>query len=264
MNEIDLTKAEKEFEIYTNLFMVNNPDENNKGKIQLKIEHTYRVEKLCIEIAKWLGLSEEHINLAGLVGLLHDIGRFEQLKRYNTYNDRESIDHADFGEELLMKDGLIRKFIKKDTYDRIISNAVKFHNKYNIPENLTDPDLMYLKIVRDADKIDILNLLRYKDFRLLYKNPNFEGEKVSDKVFNTFLKHKTINFKDMETTLDRWTMSFAFPFDINYSYSLKVIKENDYINELIDRVKYKDPETKQRIEIIRKEIIEYIETKIKQ
>ena len=259
MIEIDLKKAEDEFEIYTNRFIENNQNENNREKIILKIEHTYRVEQLCIEIAKWLGLNEEQIKLAGLIGLLHDIGRFEQLRRYNTYNDRKSIDHADFGEALLIKDGLIRKFIEDDAFDRTISNAVKFHNKYSIPEYITDPDLMYLKIVRDADKIDILNLLRYKDFKLLYENIDFAGEKISEKVFNTFLEHKTINLIDMQTTLDKWTMSFAFPFDMNYSYSLRIIKEKNYINELIDRIDYRNPETKQRIETIRKEISQYIE-----
>ncbi len=261
--KVDLSKAEKEFEIYTNGFIENNQNENNRGKIRLKIDHTYRVEKLCIEIAKWLGMDEEQVCLAGLIGLLHDIGRFEQLKRYDTYNDKESIDHADFGKMLLIDDNLIRKFIETDKYDRIISVSVELHNKYEIPSDIEQPELTYLKIIRDADKIDILNLLRFEDLKILYQNPNFLNEKIGEKVFNTFLKHKTINLNDMETTLDKWTMAFAFPFDMNYNYSLKVIKENDYINQLIDRVEYKNPETKHRIEIIRKEIEQFIDNKLK-
>ena len=43
-------------------------------------------------------------------GMLHDIGRFEQIRRFGTFNDVQSVDHAEFGADLLFKEGLIRKF----------------------------------------------------------------------------------------------------------------------------------------------------------
>ena len=67
--------------------------------IQLKIDHTFRVEKLCEDIALSLNLSKEDVELAKLCGLLHDIARFEQLKTYNTFVYIESVDHGDLGVE---------------------------------------------------------------------------------------------------------------------------------------------------------------------
>lgn len=79
-------------------------------KIKLKIDHTYRVAGLCQSIAKSLNLSEADVDIAWLLGMLHDIGRFEQIRRFGTFNDAQSVDHAEFGADLLFKEGLIRKF----------------------------------------------------------------------------------------------------------------------------------------------------------
>ena len=79
-------------------------------KIKLKIDHTYRVAGMCQRIAESLGLSESDVDIAWLLGMLHDIGRFEQIRRFGTFNDAQSVDHAEFGADLLFKEGLIRKF----------------------------------------------------------------------------------------------------------------------------------------------------------
>lgn len=46
-------------------------------KVLLKVEHTYRVAALSEQIAKTIGLHEAGVDLAWLIGMLHDIGRFE-------------------------------------------------------------------------------------------------------------------------------------------------------------------------------------------
>lgn len=97
-------KIKDAFDSYVQGFDLNNP------KIRLKYEHTYHVAENCEEIAKDVFNNEAAVfaadsRLAGetaedtawLIGMLHDIGRFEQLKRYDTFNDRLSIDHAAFG-----------------------------------------------------------------------------------------------------------------------------------------------------------------------
>ena len=80
-------------------------------KIKLKIDHTYRVAELCELIASDLKLDEYETDVAWLTGMLHDVGRFEQIKRYNTFNDAQSVDHANFGADLLFKEGLIDTYV---------------------------------------------------------------------------------------------------------------------------------------------------------
>ena len=74
---------------------VSNYDLSNE-LIKLKYDHSYRVMELSIKYAKELEFSESDIELCKIIGLLHDFGRFEQLKVYNTFDDNKSIDHADY------------------------------------------------------------------------------------------------------------------------------------------------------------------------
>ena len=105
------------FQEYTDRYDSTDP------KIKLKIDHTYRVADLCERIAKSLELSQEDIDLAWLSGMLHDIGRFEQLRRYHTFADAQSIDHARFAVELLYEDGLIADYVPEISTAKLVDNA---------------------------------------------------------------------------------------------------------------------------------------------
>ena len=61
------------------------------SRVLLKKEHSYRVAENCERLAKKLNLDVE---FAYAMGILHDIGRFEQLKRYHTFHDAKSCNHA--------------------------------------------------------------------------------------------------------------------------------------------------------------------------
>ena len=157
---IDFNIAKKAFKDYVASFDLND------SKIRLKIEHTYKVVEACEYIAKDLKLNEEDINLAKLIGLLHDIGRFKQLKNFNSFDDNSTIDHAEYGADILFKDNLIRKFLAEETYDNIIEKAIRNHNKYKIEDNLSERELLFSKIIRDGDKMDNLGLKKLKKLKL--------------------------------------------------------------------------------------------------
>lgn len=146
---IDREKALKTFNIYVSKY---NPEDE---KIKLKIEHIQRVAKNANDIAENLKLSKEDIDLAWLIGLLHDIGRFEQVRLYHTFNDGKSVNHAEIGVKILFEDVLIREFIEDKQYDEIIKIAILNHNRPAIEKGLTERQLLHSKIIRDADKIDI-------------------------------------------------------------------------------------------------------------
>ncbi len=105
------------FQEYTDRYDSTDP------KIKLKIDHTYRVADLCERIAKSLKLSQEDTDLAWLSGMLHDIGRFEQLRRYHTFSDAQSIDHARFAVELLYEEGLIADYVPEISMVKLVANA---------------------------------------------------------------------------------------------------------------------------------------------
>ena len=77
---IDRKKANNAFDKYTSNFNMTNK------LIYLKYNHTYRTVDQSLNICKSLNLNEEDTNIAYLIALLHDFGRFEQVKKYNTFN----------------------------------------------------------------------------------------------------------------------------------------------------------------------------------
>ena len=127
-------------------------------KVRLKIDHTYRVAALCGRIARAQGLDAPDIDLAWLCGLLHDVGRFEQLRRYGTFNDAASIDHAACSVQVLFDEGHIRDYLPDPDQDALLRTAVACHSAYRLPGGLDARTLLYCSILRDADKIDILRV----------------------------------------------------------------------------------------------------------
>ncbi len=76
-------------------------------KIKLKIEHTYRVAEISSRIGASIGADAD---FAWLLGLLHDIGRFEQVRKFGTFKDAVSVDHAELGADILFSEGVIDTF----------------------------------------------------------------------------------------------------------------------------------------------------------
>ena len=196
------------------------------GSILLKITHTYHVVDLSEYIAKEQGLDEENVALAKLIALLHDIGRFKQVTLLRNFSDK-GFDHADYGVKILFEENLIRKFIPTNNF------RVKEENKFedSFPETK-----------------DVAGEL--------------SNSAMSDVVYNDFLAHKCIKLEDRKTLIDYWVCILAFIFDLYFKSSLKYIKDKNYIDILIDKIEYKNEETKARMEDIRKCAKKYIEDNI--
>jgi len=255
---LDFNKAKRAFQDYLKQYDLTD------GKIKLKIRHTFGVITLSEYIAKDLNLKEEDIELAKIIALLHDIGRFEQIKVFDDFRDYETLDHAELGIKILFEDNLIRNFIEEDTYDNIILKAIKNHNKLNIEENLNEQELLHAKIIRDADKTDNFRVKANDNFEDIFNSSKEKLEKstISDKIYNDFMNNKIIISSERITDMDHWVSYLAFIFDYNFNSGLKYIKEKDYINILVDRIDYKIKDTKEKMEEIRKHAIDYINCKL--
>ena len=129
---LDRPHARQAFAEYTSHYNAADP------KVKLKIDHTYRVAALCERIANSLSLSPQDVDLAWLCGLLHDVGRFEQLRRYGTFIDAKSIDHALMSVTVLFEEGRLRDYIADTDEDTLLRTAIRLHNAYRLPEELDD------------------------------------------------------------------------------------------------------------------------------
>ena len=190
---IDIKKAKEVFKNY-----VQNYDPNDE-KVKLKIAHIERTSAVAKETAQYLKLTEEDILLAELIGLLHDIGRFEQIKRYHTFVDKISVNHGEFG-----------------------------------------------------------------DVKAIWEKEDFSEDKISEEIYREFMEDKAINYKNRITSADILVSHFAYVYDFNFNYGLKLIYNNGYIDKLFNRFRFKDQEVnKQYIEIY-KTAKEYVKNKLEE
>lgn len=252
---IDLEKAKEEFIKYTSNYDLENEN------IDRKKYHSFRVMEISKQISINMKLSQEEIELATLIGLLHDIARFEQYKQFKTFNDVDSFDHGDYGVEILDKD--IRNYIETDKYDEIIKKAIKNHNKFEMEKGLNETEELFAKIIRDADKIDIF----YESVEMFWKG---QEEKINESIISEYVceqinKQQLIKIeKGMKVeNIDRVISVIVFIYDINFKSSFKILKEKNYIDLILDRFKFKDKETYEKVEKIRKQANNYINEKTK-
>ena len=222
----------------------------------LKVNHTMRVMDLCGLIAESLKLSKEDIELAKTCGLVHDIARFEQWKRYQTFADSKSIDHGDFGVEILKENDFIRKFNKDEKLDNLILKTVKNHNKYKIEKDLSEREKLFCNIVRDADKIDILYLYTIEEISI-----NIGSEDFSNDVYNYFLKKELIPRSLKKTKADMLAISLGFVFDFNFTISYQILRNRKYYDKEIEIYIHKsnNEEFKKKLENLKSVINKYID-----
>ena len=79
--------------------------------------------------------------------------------KYKTFKDSESENHALLGVKILKKTGVFSRLSLKE--NDIILKAVEYHNLIEIPgcAESSKELLFYSKLIRDADKLDILKLI---------------------------------------------------------------------------------------------------------
>ena len=117
---------------------------------------------------------------------------------------------------------------------------------------------LFIKLIRDADKIDILYLYIDKEIDLELDN------EFTEDTYKVLLERKSVKRPSLKTKTDRLSVSLGFIFDINYQYSFKYLKENNYYNQIIDYYKNKldNDKFKNQLEEIRKVINNYIEENV--
>ena len=253
-------------------------------KIKLKIDHTYRVAGLCQRIAESLGLSEPDVDIAWLLGMLHDIGRFEQIRRFGTFNDVQSVDHAEFGADLLFKEGLIRKFAEgyyeecelarsgNEEAEQIIKNnehhnkdtgllemAIRQHNKYRVKEDLTERQRMFCDILRDADKVDIFKVNADIPMEIIYDvtTEELKNGVITKEVLESFYNKETVLKSVRRSAVDHIVGHISLLFELVYKESYRQAKEQGYVYKLLD-FKSDVPEVNAEFGDMRKYVDEFL------
>ena len=216
------------FDNYVNKYDMSIPE------ISYKYYHSIRVMNYMEVLAKSMNLPIYDVELAKIIGLLHDIGRFEQYKRYNSFSDK-NIDHGDYGEQVLIEEQALNSFnIKKEDYE-VVYIAIRNHNKYEIEPNLNKRTLLFSKMIRDADKLDILFAIGNKEIKsIIYE----DDSSIRDRIKDEFFQNKQIKRHNDETDNENIIVLFSFIYDFNFKVSIDIIKHKEYYQKIYKRIKH--------------------------
>lgn len=248
MEELTIIKeniiaAKDFFEKYTATFFKQSAPEITEA-LALKQEHSLQVSKLCGIVATNLMLEEEDILLAELIGLLHDIGRFEQYVRYQTFDDQKSEDHAELAISILNEQLFFTAM--SESKRNIITRSILNHNKETISLKEDKLIVTYSQILRDADKLAIWescvkNLQRNGSFKIdaISLHLPLTGT-VSDSIIRNIKNQKQVKRKDMQSVNDFKLAVMSMVFDLNFRVSFQLLNEKQLIKKLYDSMPKKD------------------------
>ncbi len=235
--------------------------DRSNGKIQLKIVHTLAVADAMDRLTEALPLTERQCHLAHICAIFHDIGRFEQVRRYDTFLDHLSVDHAQLGCQVLEQEGILEELTGGER--RMVLTAIRNHNRFQIEEGLDEETLLLCKLIRDADKCDIFRVFACEDMvdTMGETEEQVARETVTDAVYDSIFAHRCVKKEVRKTGLDKWVSFLAFFFDLYFKESIRLLAENKYYRKPFDRVVFSDPETEKRVRRILEEIEAFIAAK---
>ena len=209
--------------------------------ILIKETHTGYVTANSVELAKFLHLPTHDVELAEIIGLFHDVGRFRQYSIYKTFNDADSEDHADLALKVIDELEFFNELAAQD-YE-LVKFAIQNHNKKTVAPTDDERKILFAKIIRDADKLDIYRVLEpFLAQANVDKMPNFiksGGNLVADispDFVENFVTGKQADYRKIRTNGDRKIVRLMWLYDVNFSWTMRKIVERGYIDKIVSNL----------------------------
>lgn len=261
MNQEQTDKIKTWFDGYVAGFY--GEDEYVNANIKLKDVHSRCVCGEMWHLAGALAVSENQKAIARVIGLLHDVGRFEQFKRYRTYKDHESVNHCTLGVEVLRQSDILGDL---DPAEReIIEEAVEYHGLKELPADLAGQTLLFARMIRDADKIDVFRVIA--EYQKLYEQDrsNFMLEieladepNCTPEIIDAILNGRLIDYTRLRTLNDMRLMQLGWVYDVNFQPTLERIRQRKFLDILLGCL----PQTEEMRRVGEK-ILTYVDAKLR-
>ena len=185
-----------------------------------KYNHSITVANIMLELARRKGFSEEDQKLAFAIGLFHDLGRFYEVKKNQEFNNLR-LDHGAYSNKILYNDRLIDSFriTTNEEIDLIIRKALYFHNKKDFDSRVkTEKEALFVKLLRDADKLDIVKK------RIEKGNLNFTDEPTGY-LIRSYMNDQPIDLKFKKSKSDIVILYLSFIKDLSFPESQDYARE---------------------------------------
>mgnify|MGYP006421558599 CR=1 FL=1 len=205
--------------------------------LQLKVEHSERVSAEARDLSADLGWSASEQNSAEATGLLHDTGRFSQFAEFGTFSDSASVDHGERGAVVVGHEGWLTALEDEARYAMV--NGIRYHNRLTIPGNIRDGSLELLRLVRDADKLDILRIVLdavardgFRDLPSMLPHVTL-GRSPSPHLVVKLSERERISLTDVESLADLLLMQMSWVYDLNYPPAIQRFRERGILSRIL-------------------------------
>jgi hypothetical protein len=202
----------------------------------LKENHTARVCMTIRRLGKALELTPDELCLAEAAGLLHDVGRFPQYSRHRTFRDQDSEDHGRLGLRVINRHELLSALGPAER--RQIAQAVAHHNAADLPPLADTAALFLLKLLRDADKLDIWKVVighfsgRGQTRKAVIEfTPSGNGH-CSPDVLAALRSSRVVPIDAIHSECDAKLLYISWVFDLNFPVSFRETLRGRYVDRL--------------------------------
>jgi hypothetical protein len=212
-------------------------DEEGAKNIRLKIEHTRKVCEAMALLAEGENLSENESRIASAVALLHDVGRFLQYRRWRTFLDSDSDNHARLAIDVIRDERILAGIERSEQL--LIEEAVRCHNMLAPPDHIRSPTRTYINLIRDADKLDIWRIF----VELLDLPPEDRPSAatlglddapgtVSDACISALDSGSIVRLDTISCFNDFKLLQISWVYDLTFGTSRRILRERGYIQAL--------------------------------
>lgn len=204
--------------------------------VRMKEAHSLRVRNEMIFLTAALKIPAADRLMAEVMALLHDIGRFRQVVQYGTFDDRASINHALLGIRELARNKILKMYAREK--GRLVIKAIAYHNVAKLPEDEDRRSLFYMRLLRDADKLDIWKVVLA---RYLASDAFADGLvdlglpdtcRCSENVLKSIERHEIVDIREVTTVNDLKLLQMGWVFDLNYIPSLQAVQTRRYVERI--------------------------------
>lgn len=210
-------------------------DEDYRKNIALKVKHTFKVSENMRLITAGESVEGGDALLAEATAIFHDVGRFPQYDRYRTFLDARSVDHGRLGAEVLTEEGVLDG-LPPDERDLIVT-VLRHHNAFRLPDLGDGRALFFLRLLRDADKLDI-----WRVFVEYYEGgdrasaaglglPDTAG--YSKDILASLTEKRQASIAGMRTLNDFRLVQLSWAYDLNFRTSFRLLAERNYIERIL-------------------------------
>jgi putative nucleotidyltransferase with HDIG domain len=234
MQSRDLGIFKTWFTGYSQTFYTDDAEDNKN--IEVKVRHTSYVCENAVLIAREEQMADNNILIAETAALFHDVGRFAQYAGYKTFRDNISVNHGRLGAEILREKKVLEGIAPRE--QELIINTVQFHNTFEVPAFEDEEKILFVRLIRDADKLDIWRVFA----EYFHGAEDVQASAVglglpdlpeySQTVLSCLHKKTLASLPYLKTLNDFKLMQLSWVYDLNFRPSFRLLAERNLIHRI--------------------------------